>query len=370
MHRLRTVYDVVIVGAGPSGCSTAITLAKKGANVLIIDKSFFPRPKLCGGLITEKTLCLLENNLGLLKIKSDMQYESNGFEIYFKRQFLNKVYSNNSIYFISRKILDNRLFKKVQEMGCKTIEGERVTKISNDSLEIGNERIYFNILIGADGANSLVRKKMGLKLNKRKVGFGIQVDVPVDLCPNFHDNLPKIYFGYLKYGWAWVFPKGNYFSIGLGGLKRKKDSMKKSFYDFIRDLGLTDVLDNTHLQGAWIPYGSYLRRPAKSNFYLVGDAAGFVEPITGEGIYFALLSGILAGESICSSNSNKEESYVSKCSERIFVTMRQALISRPFLFTEPLNCIAMKRFSKDKKYMERYMEILSGSLDYKNYFFH
>ena len=137
---------------------------------------------------------------------------------------------------------------------------------------------------------------------------------------------------------------------------------------FLEDLGVKDKINTEQIRGAFIPYKDFMNKPANENVFYTGDAAGFVEPVTGEGIYFAILSGILCARTILSNKKQKAKEYVKECNENIISHLKQASFYSRFLFEKPFNRIAMKKFKKSKKYMSLYMKILTGEIDYNTYF--
>mgnify|MGYP003378781009 CR=1 FL=1 len=106
----------------------------------------------------------------------------------------------------------------------------------------------------------------------------------------------SVYFGVIPNGYGWVFPKKEGYTVGVGGPERNSLKMKEQLLLFLNTLGI--VTDSVKVKGAFIPYGSFPKRLASDHVLLVGDAAGFVDPVNGEGIYFAILSGQKAIQAI------------------------------------------------------------------------
>lgn len=363
-------YDVAIIGAGPAGCSAGIMLAKNGIKVLLLDKSEFPREKPCGGLLTEKTYSIITKTLRLKGLDEIIIQKSDSFEIYDRKQFINGARTNNFTYYVSRKSFDNFLLESAKQAGCVVLTGIVISKIENESVIIGIDNYKFKYLIGADGLNSMVRRHYGIPISKKNIAVGLQIDVPLSKMQlDVKWDLPKIYFGYVKYGWGWAFPKGNYVSLGLAGLFPKGANIKEDFDLFLSDLSCQDAARESQIRGAQIPYGSYLSSPGKNNVLLVGDAAGFVDPVTGEGIYNAILSGVIAADILSNDvYQNKLEEYKNQCRKTIIKSLRQGMIARWFLFEEPFHSLTMKRFHRNARHMKLFMRVLAGDLDYIDYF--
>jgi geranylgeranyl reductase family protein len=365
----RNFYDVAIIGAGPAGCSAGIMLAKRGAKVLLLDKSAFPREKPCGGLLTEKTYAIISKTLGLISLDGIILQKSNSFEIFNGKLFINSASTNSYTYYVSRKSFDNFLLEGAKQAGCNVLTSTMVSNIEENKIRIGARQYEFQYLIGADGLNSIVRRHCGILMSRRNIAIGLQVDIPIEKMPSSQKwNLPKIYFGYVKYGWGWAFPKGQYISLGLAGLFPKGHKIREAFDFFLTDLSCHNVAKEAKIRGAQIPYGSYLTNPGKNNILLLGDAAGFVDPITGEGIYNAILSGIIAADVINNDvYANKFEAYRNYCKLKIINPLRQGMIARLFLFEEPFHSIALKKFHSNRNHMMFFMRVLAGDVDYLNY---
>ncbi len=363
-------FDVAIVGAGPAGCSAGITLARHGAKVLLLDRADFPREKLCGGLLTEKTCSIISNKLALHGLANKILHKCNGFEIYDKKQFINSVTTDSNLYFISRKSFDNYLLENALHAGCAVLTGTEITNLESNRIVVGDKFYKFNYLIGADGVHSLVRRYAGISLPKNNVAIGLQIDIPIGHIQSFsNSDMPKIYFGYIKYGWGWAFPKNDHMSIGLAGLFSKGANARDAFEKLLGDLSCHDRMKECQIRGGLIPCGSYVSAPCKDNIFLVGDAAGFVDPLTGEGIYNALLSGIMAAEVLIDNEyTNKVSAYKHLCHERIIKPIRQGLLARWFLFEEPFRSLSLKKLHGNPNHMILFMDLLAGSMDYMDYF--
>lgn len=362
-------YDVVIIGAGPAGTTAASLLASNGITVLILDKKQFPRNKTCGGLVTDKAISLLSFKLGISTINEIIDYKASSFSLYDKNNFINSAEVSTNINFVTRNKFDHYLLNNATEQGAHLILGVKPYILDNTKLKVNDEIIYFDYLIGADGANSYIRKAIGKTLNKENIALGLQVDVSVNYIWNTDlINVPSIYFGYINYGWAWVFPKNDYLSIGIAGLGVNAKRLHNILYEFLLDLHISHDNIVKHIKGAMIPYGSYIATPASDNFFLVGDAAGFVDPITGEGIYYAILSGIFAAGAILKQGSRPESIYNKECKQHIIRIIRQGVFSRYFFFQQPFYNYAMKKLSGNKKHMVRFAKVLSGEIDYMGYF--
>lgn len=314
---MPNTFDVIIVGGGPAGSSAGAVLAKSGAAALILDKRRFPREKLCAGLLTWKTMDALERIFGAtaesLCESGVVNHKSSGYRIRFRERILVEGDMFYPFHFTRRCDLDAFLLAKAAEAGAVIATGERVEQV--DALRgvvvtASGRTFKAGRIIGADGAMSAVRA--GFPIDPRawraNLGTGVEVMLHKDdprLGPHIHEDLkasfPTVYAGFIPAGYAWVFPHRDRLVLGLGSLNRAgAGRFRHAFTGFLRFLGLPESLDG-ELRGHPLPYGNYIARPAYGRALLAGDAAGYVETLFGEGIYYALRSGELAGAAVAGS---------------------------------------------------------------------
>ncbi|MBE5847859.1 MAG: geranylgeranyl reductase family protein [Lachnospiraceae bacterium] len=286
-------YKVVIVGAGPAGVSAAYHLAKKGVNCCLIDKCTFPRFKLCGGLLTEKTINLLKE-YNFDDWESVIKNKVNKVNIFSKGNRIVTVETKRYFYLVDREEFDNWLLNKYIKLGGALRLGEKVEKISLDKKELitSKETITFEYLIGADGAKGITSK-----LIKRKAipyAFGLETEVPTVLSKGNLDSI-DLDVSVACDGYSWRFPKGETTMFGVACSYKKNNSCL--------DLAKTVLPKGAKVKGAFLPYGGGVKTVVdKNGLLLVGDAAGFVDSVTGEGTYYALKSGEIAAESFAHEN--------------------------------------------------------------------
>jgi len=362
--KVKDRYDVVIVGAGPAGTAAGKVLARNGLDVLIADRARFPRTKLCGGGLTPKTVALLKEIFGVSPVDKIAHVQSREFALYNRTRFINSYTDDKQIHLISRLDLDNMLLNGAMAAGCDFSGDTFVNEFDNQHVYLNGVKVRYKYLIGADGVNSNVRRHIGKRLNKKDIATALQFDIPeIDT-----ELKVKIYFGYVKYGYAWIFPKKAHTSVGIACLDYKKRKVKQNFEDFLKDIGLYRDYKKYDLRGALLPYGTYIEKPYKDNILLVGDAAGYVEPLSGEGIYFALLSGKYASEAILEPGHEVGKAYENKCRHDIIGFFRQAKLSRPLVYRRPFMSITLLKMRKSDDVVRYYIELISGKIDYKSFF--
>ncbi len=344
-------HDIVVVGAGPAGSTAGFLLSRLGYDVLLIDKARFPRPKLCGGLLTRKTMRLLRRVLGetvsTLREKHILEYWTKEYEICLRGRSLLKDHADSPFYFVDRQVYDNFLLEHAMRAGATVIQGERILKIDSTKLELrtSEQRIVrAHVIVGADGANSVIRRRLieegkvrGPRRNERlATGLGVLVDRGDIGVPVEH---PIFFLGIVDWGYAWAFPNREQVMVGLGGLNVKNRGSFRASFNTLMSILRAAPPDAPKVLGHPIPFGSFLSAPATDNIILIGDAAGLVDPMNGEGIFYAQRSGELAASAIHAHLSGSTDLATSYCrSQRRFVLPQLARQNRVTLPT--FGCLA------------------------------
>ena len=282
-------YDVVIVGGGPSGTSTGAMLVKKGISTLIIDKHTFPRKKLCAGGITAQSKALYDQIFGAENYTfSDT---TDKFDIFFMEKFVLKGDNFYTLNFVRRQVFDNQLLTRFKNLGGQTIEGKKVVKFDFENNVVtldDGEQVGYKVLVGADGATSMVRKQLD-------PSYAPNIFCMEAYLKNTKDvHAVSLYAG-MGGGYGWIFPHGDTVAVGYCGPTSRSKQNCEQFKDFIKVTGFE--CSDSDLRGAFIPTMP-VDKPCYKNVLLVGDAGGFVFPFTGEGLYFAPYTGMRASEVI------------------------------------------------------------------------
>lgn len=299
--------DVVIAGAGPAGSTAAHVLARQGFSVLVVDRAAFPRPKLCGGLLTWKAVRLLEHLHGLrpadLIEAGVVNTVSDGFALHYRDRCLAQGRFAYPFHLLDRAAFDAFLLDRAHAAGAK-IRTSCVVRGCDPSgvLDTDHGHLRGHFVIGADGVNSVVRRTCGVdrKAWNKNLAAAIEIAVPWTEIPRRTDR-PELFAGVLTAGYGWFFPNRNRAILGICGLPGHTRDFRLAFLNFLGALGVPDPADfvRSHpLKGHPLPYGNALDRPWSGNTLLVGDAAGLADPLLGEGIFYALLAGWYAAEAI------------------------------------------------------------------------
>ncbi len=305
-------YDVIVVGAGPAGSTMARQAAKRGVNVLLIDKEKFPRVKPCAGGVIGKVKDMLD-----FDISSVIQRDVYGQRFYSPSGLLiDCTRPEVSGFMVMREEFDHLLFEKAKEAGAKALDGNRVVNATQDkegvAVETENgERFTAEYLVGADGINGVVARSIGFydgwKGSSAALCIEVEAEVGKDIvekiCGVEYDSEGvsiDIYFGPVPYGYAWCFPKRTHLSVGVGVPQDKVSNLKNTFNEWFEEFKKKHEIEPEILSDLSfrVPYSGAVKRTFMGRTVLLGDAAGFANPFSAEGISEAIGSGIIAAQVI------------------------------------------------------------------------
>ena len=290
-------YDVIVVGAGPAGSTTARECSSKGLSVLLLDRAEFPRDKPCGGAVTVRAAEELPFDLDPVveRVMLGMYLSVNRTEGFYRRS------KRELAYFTQRRNLDTFLVERATEAGASLRERAVVrdveTRESHTIVRTDDESFEARTLVAADGANGRTARLAGLDVAFVQ-GLALEGNVtPPDDCAGGWEDVMCLDVGGPPGGYGWMFPKGDHLNIGVGGFRQVGPNIRESLDQLVRFYGF-DSSDLWGVRGHHLP----LRRSNSSlvcgNVILVGDAAGLLDPLTGEGIYAAIWSGKAAARHI------------------------------------------------------------------------
>lgn len=309
-------YDTVIVGAGPAGTSTAILLAERGFRVALLDRAHFPRVKACAEFVNPEAIRVLDR-LGLLQqareagavVFRGMRIISPGghrLELDFEAD------AGRSTLGISRRVLDNLAVERCRELGVEVIEGAHVRDVLRDGDRVvgvwaSRKGQYLDakgrVVVGADGHHSVVARALDLDLPvrwPRRIGLSAHLEgVPLS------DGMGEMHVS--ERGYCGVAPQedgcvSTSMVVDMDRFEARRNSVKQFFdaelrgYPALRERAEA-ARRITPVRGVG-PLARRVRRVSGDGYLLVGDAAGFFDPFTGEGIVDALRGGELAAEAI------------------------------------------------------------------------
>jgi geranylgeranyl reductase family protein len=287
-------YDVAVIGAGPAGSVTAIHLARGGARVLLVDKATFPRDKPCGGGLTLRAVRQLPVDPSPVV---EHEVDRMAFRVGWRAHFERRGRRGPFVLMTQRRRLDQFLVEQAVESGAEFRDGVKIS-VGTDSgrglsLEMSGAEIRADLIVGADGANGTTARALGLG---GPVTHGVAFEGNAAFDERYR-GLAVIELGTIPGGYGWVFPKGDHVNVGVGGWEDEGPRLRGHLAELCRRHGIDgDSLES--VRGHRLP----LRRSgfvaARGPAILVGDAAGLVDPLTGDGMYEAFVSARLASAAV------------------------------------------------------------------------
>ncbi|HEX4526428.1 MAG TPA: geranylgeranyl reductase family protein [Gaiellaceae bacterium] len=278
-------FDVLVVGAGPAGSTTAYRLADAGASVLLVDKATFPRDKPCGGGLTTRAVrqCPVDPS-------PVVEEEVDLVELRFRYADAVVRHSNQPVIWMTqRRRLDAFLLDAARERGVEVREGTTV--------DVANAPA--DVIVAADGANGTTARAVGLGVGIVH-GVAYEGNVPYGRVDRArYARRAVVELADIPGGYGWVFAKGDHVNVGVGAWQSEGPRIREHLARVCAAHGLAaDQLEN--LRGHRLP----MRRPgvriANERALLVGDAAGLIDPVSGDGMYECFVSSRLAAEAILS----------------------------------------------------------------------
>ena len=368
---MKNHYKVIVIGAGPAGTSCGITLQQSGIRHCLIDKAVFPRNKTCAGLVTQKTYRLIQT----LFDRQDTDFlfcaASSEIKLYRKTELLVDTALNRKVRLVNRMTFDNALVEKYKSLGGLLMEGQTGLLIdyANNRIQLSDgQLLYYDTLIFADGALSISHKL--LNVDKSRLAFGIETYLPSTV---FNTKSIDIYFEYTDNGYLWVFPHGDTVCIGITEPYRKGKDYKNILTAFLKEKNIPT--DNSKYTGAFLPYGYVVpQEKLPDNILLIGDAGGFTDPISGEGLYMALHTGMLSAQAITTENPKKI--YLQSI-RNISAFVKEGKKVQKFFYSPTIHKMVLKRLSgknravsfffenQVEEYHYEYRNILQMYRDYK-----
>jgi len=288
-------YDAIVLGAGPAGSTAARHLARSGARVLLLDKATFPRDKPCGGGVTFRadTACDLD-----LSPVTEREIYGVRVSAAMGRRF-DRTSPNLLARMTQRSKLDHFLAEHAACAGAEFRDGAPVTAIdiADEGVRVrSNGDLYeARLLIGSDGVNGMSAKAMGLR-PAGEHAVALEANYPADAAVMARwERFIALDLGGIPGGYGWVFPKGDHLNVGVGGWKSVGPDLRRLLTKYCAYYGFDETKLFAH-RGYQLPLRSDDQPIVRGPAMLAGDAAALVDPLSGEGIWAAFVSGRLAAE--------------------------------------------------------------------------
>ena len=330
-------YDLVIIGSGPSGFSSSFTALKENLDVIILEKEKLPRDKYCGGGVTPGSIKMLEK-LGVKnEIEEDVERYVRGGAIVSPRGSIAIIEFKGEAWVVNRALFDMKLIELSVSEGAELKEKWKATSIAfkPDHVEVMNnkgEKISARYLIDASGTTNFTLNRIDKnEIYKREFihawgddSFSHGSKLIVKWWKRELGMVPLIFSVSGEWGYLWIFPKRETLNIGFGTLlTNSKLHVKKlnKGITLLRKVGLIPFNLNIKIKRSWLIPVSYKLKLVFPNYrtLLVGDAGGLTNPLTGEGIYGAVVSGWIASyiikDALDKDDPNKLLQYERSCME-------------------------------------------------------
>ena len=317
-------FDVIVIGGGPSGSSSATFLSKAGKKVLLLDRAKFPRDKTCGDGISGRSVSVLQE-LGVIDDFKKSEHldmygvtfsSPNGTVVPISSAKKNNKSELPPGFVCRREVFDNVLFQYAKKHCAKTLEGFIATDIVMEGEKVVGVKGKFEgkdlefrakMVIGADGAAGITSRKLN-SYNDDETHQCAAIRCYYEGVEGMTDQIELHFVKGATPGYFWIFPLPNKkANVGIGmivkDMKKKKINLQKVMYDIIDNHPVFKERFNkakriSEVKSWLLPLGSRRMKLYGNGYVLVGDAASLIDPFSGEGIGNALTSGKYASQII------------------------------------------------------------------------
>ena len=380
--------DVIVAGAGPAGATAALRLARAGMRVLIVERYPLPRQKPCGGGISTRVLSRFPwLSDSLLQIPthpvSSLYLEGPSGGVF-------RMQSNGPAVILIRRVeFDYLLASMARDAGAEILEATAVAQARQDADGVtlrtrDGRELRAPMVIAADGVNSVIARRLGMNPGwpAGKLALDMMEETPTAALRAAEPETLSVFYGYGgAHGYAYIFPKREHVNVGIGYVlpyfKARVDltpyDLQQTFVGELRERGL---LDGASQRGNFtpflIPIGGPLSRTADGRVLLAGDAGGFVNGFSAEGIYYAMVTGDLAAGALLAARRHgaivpavARRAYVRAWKQEIGAELRDSVLIQRYLFHTPSRLDRVVRAAQRQPEFSRILvDYASGRLPY------
>jgi geranylgeranyl reductase family protein len=381
--------DVIVAGAGPAGAIAARRLARGGLRVLIVERYALPRQKPCGGGISTRVLSRFPflgaalDRIPTLPV-SNLYLEGPSGQVFRMRS------DGPAVILIRRIEFDHLLVSLAVEAGAHVLAPAAVAQAvqSDDHVMLtlrDGRQLTAPMVVAADGVNSVIARRLGLNPGwpKGHLALDMMEETPTTSLSAAEPETLAVFYGYRgAHGYAYIFPKQGHVNVGIGYLLSYfQDQVEEPPYDlhkrFVGDLRERRMMDGEsrrdHFTPFLIPIGGPLRRTVDRRVLLAGDAGGFVNGFSAEGIYYAMVTGDLAAAAILGARREGRvvpapagRSYVRTWRQEIGAELRDSVLIQRYLFHSAERMDRVVRGASSRPEFSRLLvDYASGRLSYR-----
>jgi len=313
-----------------------------------LEKVSLPRRKVCAGGVVKRAINLLPDDLDypVESICDTIELRAHGIEKTFRSQ------SEGLVTMVSRTDFDYAIVQYAEKKGTQVLDQTEVKSVTphDDYVEIiTTDRSYrSSYLILAEGANARIANSFWKDDRVLLPALESEILLPPGKLAEYQ-GVAHFDFDVISSGYTWIFPKKDHVSVGIAGFANKKVLLNELFDSYKQQVGLTDEYEERNRKGYIIPIKPRQQPFMKNRMILVGDTAGFADPITAEGFTYALKSGIEAGKAIACGHSPEEvfQLYHEGIREAIVQELNVASkISKPFYLSKTVKNILFRRYGQ------------------------
>lgn len=381
--------DIIVAGAGPAGATAARRLAQAGMRVLIVERFALPRQKPCGGGISTRVFArfpyLQAALAGIPHLPVSSLYLEGPSGGVFRMR------SNGPAVVLIRRIeFDHLLATLAMEAGARVIAPAAVARAEQDvdgvSLTLRDgRRLRAPLVIAADGVNSVIARRLGMNAGwpAAHLALDLMEETPIAHLQTSEPETLWVFYGYGgAHGYAYVFPKREHVNVGIGYLlpyfRERVDeapyTLQRRFVSELRARGLMDGESRReYFTPFLIPVGGPLRHTARGRVLLAGDAGGFVNGFSAEGIYYAMVTGDLAAGAVLASRTHGAvvparacRAYVRAWKREIGAELRDSVLIQRYLFrSAPRMDMVVRGANARPEFSRLLVDYASGRLSYR-----
>ena len=381
--------DLIVVGTGPAGATAAARLARAGLRVLMVDRCALPRQKPCGGGISTRALTRFPwLSAPLRQIPANrvsslyLEGPSGGV---FRMQA-----NGPAVILIRRVEFDYMLASLAMQAGAELVAPAAVAQARQDADGVtlrtrDGRELRAPMVVAADGVNSVIARRLGLNRGwpAARLALDMMEETPIATLRAAEPGTMSVFYGYGgAHGYGYIFPKCEHVNVGIGYLlpyfKARAGlvpyDLQQRFVGDLRARGLMDgASQRRHFTPFLIPIGGPLRTTARGRVLLAGDAGGFVNGFSAEGIYYAMVTGELAADAILSARANgaidparARRAYVRAWKREIGAELRDSVLIQKYLFPNPARMDRIVRAANTRPEFPRALvDLASGRISYR-----